>query len=39
VASPQAFLQWAQGRQPPWQVGVTVYYDPATGEPTLFNPQ
>jgi invasion protein IalB len=39
MASPQAFLQWGQERQPAWQVGVTVYYDPATGEPTLFNPQ
>ena len=38
LASPDAFLQWATERQPPWQVGVTVYYDPATGQPTLFNP-
>jgi len=39
LASPQAFAQWAAQRQPPWQVGVTVYYDPTTGQATLFNPQ
>jgi invasion protein IalB len=39
IAAPNAFLQWGIQRQPPWQVGVTVYYDPTTGQPTLFNPQ
>jgi invasion protein IalB len=38
TATPETFLLWAAQRDPPWQVGVTVYYDPATGQPTIFNP-